>query len=320
MSLFKSYDDDRDSTLGEDIYPETETLRSSIMDYQYENGRRYHAYHSGSYWGPNDEKAKWHADLGHYLYKLLLRGKLYLAPIPKNPQRVIDIGTGTGIWAIEFADRHPSSAVTGTDLSPIQPTLVPPNLSFEIDDCCDEWLYALESFDFIHVRGLYGSVSDWDEFYVRAINHLKPGGYIEQAELSVNAKSDDHSTDGTVMEEWARAFFDAGDALCKSFRTVDEAKSKIIAAGFEDVTEHRFKCPIGEWPENPRLKELGKVMRLYLEEGVEDCSARLLPEVLMWSTEQVKDIQDRMRKALRDNAIHSYCEISVVHGRKPCRD
>jgi hypothetical protein len=29
---------------------ETTSLRSSILDYHYENGRRYHAYHSGAYW------------------------------------------------------------------------------------------------------------------------------------------------------------------------------------------------------------------------------------------------------------------------------
>ncbi|RMJ27813.1 hypothetical protein PHISP_01307 [Aspergillus sp. HF37] len=33
------------------------SLRSPITDYVYENGRRYHAYHAGEYWGPNDEKS-----------------------------------------------------------------------------------------------------------------------------------------------------------------------------------------------------------------------------------------------------------------------
>jgi tRNA G46 methylase TrmB len=38
-------------------------------------------------------------------------------------QQVLDIGTGTGIWAIDYADAHPDSTVIGVDLSPIQPTL-----------------------------------------------------------------------------------------------------------------------------------------------------------------------------------------------------
>ena len=37
----------------------------------------------------------------HELCLLLLHQKLYLAPI-KKPQRVIDLATGTGIWAIDF--------------------------------------------------------------------------------------------------------------------------------------------------------------------------------------------------------------------------
>ena len=32
---------------------------------------------------------------------MLLKGKLGLAPI-KDPQEVLDLGTGTGIWAIDF--------------------------------------------------------------------------------------------------------------------------------------------------------------------------------------------------------------------------
>lgn len=70
----------------------------------------------------------------------------------------------------EFADLHPSAEVIGTDLSPIQPQFIPPNLTFEVDDCCDEWIYK-NKFDFIHVRGLYGCVADWSEFYKDAYKY-----------------------------------------------------------------------------------------------------------------------------------------------------
>jgi len=40
----------------------------------------------------------------HHWYRLTLSGALFRAPIVKNPQMVLDIGTGTGIWAIEFGE------------------------------------------------------------------------------------------------------------------------------------------------------------------------------------------------------------------------
>lgn len=35
------------------------------------------------------------------MLKDLLCGKLYAAPIGDNPQKIIDLGTGFGEWAIE---------------------------------------------------------------------------------------------------------------------------------------------------------------------------------------------------------------------------
>lgn len=43
-------------------------------------------------------------DLLHHIYLLVLDGRLNLAPIAKDVQRVLDLGTGTGIWAIDFAE------------------------------------------------------------------------------------------------------------------------------------------------------------------------------------------------------------------------
>jgi methylase of polypeptide subunit release factors len=59
-------------------------------------------------------------DLENHLFLLLLDDKLHLAPL-LSPQRILDLGTGTGIWAINMADQYPSAEVIGTDLSPVQP-------------------------------------------------------------------------------------------------------------------------------------------------------------------------------------------------------
>ncbi|KAL1850094.1 hypothetical protein Plec18170_007192 [Paecilomyces lecythidis] len=98
--------DETDSLAGESIGSASylSSLSSSIRNYRYENGRRYHAFHEGAYLVPNDEEEQDRMDLLHHIYRLLLKGELNLAPIGSDPQRVLDIGTGTGIWAIQFAE------------------------------------------------------------------------------------------------------------------------------------------------------------------------------------------------------------------------
>lgn len=46
---------------------------------------------------------------------LITKGALYKAPIEK-PQRVLDLGTGTGIWCIDYATDHPEAEIIGIDL------------------------------------------------------------------------------------------------------------------------------------------------------------------------------------------------------------
>lgn len=53
------------------------------------------------YMMPNDERESDRLDMHHHLATLLLRGKLHVAPIAENPQRVLDVGTGTGICSLK---------------------------------------------------------------------------------------------------------------------------------------------------------------------------------------------------------------------------
>lgn len=69
-----------------------------------------------------------------------------------EPTNALDIGTGTGIWARDFARKHPRTNVIGTDLSLIQAENdMPPNLTFEREDSEEMWVFDYP-FDYIHWR------------------------------------------------------------------------------------------------------------------------------------------------------------------------
>jgi len=80
-------------------------------------------------------------------------GCLFLVLITPYLQKIIDIGTGTGMWVVEMGDLFPGAEVLGLDLLPIQPAWVPPNVKFVIDDVEDEWANGV-GWDFAHFRSM----------------------------------------------------------------------------------------------------------------------------------------------------------------------
>lgn len=65
--------------------------------------------------------------------------------------------------------------MVGTDLSPIQPELVPVNLVFHIDDVELEWEMEGTQ-DFIHGRNMLGSIGNWQLLFEYIFEILRLGG------------------------------------------------------------------------------------------------------------------------------------------------
>ncbi|KAF4884088.1 Secondary metabolism regulator LAE1 [Colletotrichum fructicola] len=117
--------DDAVSVLGS-ISSSSASVSSSILDYRTENGRTYHRYKDGKYSYPNDETESDRLEMQHNLFLVTYDNKLGTAPpndtsLGVEVKRVLDVGTGTGVWAVEFGDEHPEAEVLGVDLSAIQP-------------------------------------------------------------------------------------------------------------------------------------------------------------------------------------------------------
>lgn len=208
--------------------------------------------------------------------------------------------------------------MVGTDLSPIQPPFVAPNCKFVVDDACLEWTYPPNFFDFVHVRAMYGSVADWPAFYNEVFEHLKPGGWLEQLEMSIVFRSDDGTvTDDHVFSVWSRTFIEAGEKFGKTFRIADLARGYIEHAGFVQVVEKKFKLPVGGWSSDPKYKELGQWNLIHCEKGIEGWAMALLTRIMEWKYDEVQAFLGWMRTGLRNRRTHAYYNVVVVYGQKP---
>lgn len=311
--------DDQDSTYDERTLDSTQSVSSSIFEYEEVHGRTYHAYHEGKYYLPNDETEQERIDVMYHAYRVCMGDRLFLAPIGDNPSFILDIGTGTGIWAIDTADTYPSAAVTATDLSPIQPQWVPPNLKFQIADADEEWTFA-EKFDLIHTRVMHDcSLKSWPNMFARAFAALKPGGWIECQEMSHHRKSDDNSIPpNSYLTEWENLWTEAMQMIgmggtCNPERLVQQMKD----AGFEEVTCTLLKMPIGPWPKNKVQKEAGKLGYYNLYNGLEGLSVKLFTQVLGWPIDRLHALIAECRREMSKKSMHAYWPLYIVMGRKP---
>ncbi|RYP67123.1 hypothetical protein DL769_005828 [Monosporascus sp. CRB-8-3] len=252
--------DDIDSSLGDDNVSSTASLSASILEYRTLHGRTYHSSkHATEYWGPNDDRQMEAMDINHHFLTLSLGGKLHLAPLKDD---IEDYGP--------YA--HPDVEVIGTDLSPIQPVWCPPNLTFVIDDAEQEWTFAPNSFDFIYMRYLLGSIQDWPRLFKQAYAALKPGGYIESFESEPDFMSDDGTVKpDSALQRWSSLFIEGGRKLNRPFTVLsdDLQRKGIEEAGFVEINVTNRKAPVSGWPQDPGLQEIGQYAQLALEQDLE---------------------------------------------------
>lgn len=239
----------------------------------------------------------------HHWYKILLLGSLHLAPLT-SPRRILDLGTGTGIWCIEMGDKYPQAEIIGTDLSLIQPGSVPPNVQFEIDDWDDTWTYV-HPFDFIHSRFNSTAVSDWPALCQKAFAALRPGGWVEFADLT----NPPHADDGSLpLDSQVCEFFGNLTSGCSKVSRDLHAPKKwsryLRDAGFAHVQSRQFKVPVGGWPRDRRMKEVGVFEMETLREGLPAIGLGFFTRVLGWKPDEVEEFFVGVRKELDDKTIH----------------
>ncbi|KAK3401873.1 S-adenosyl-L-methionine-dependent methyltransferase [Sordaria brevicollis] len=310
---FEDYDDSDCSS----------SITESIRGHVYENGLRYHAYHAGKYAYPNDETEQCREDIKHTMSTMLLDGQYFLAPVEEALEEggeVLDLGTGIGLWPMQVAEKYPDAVITGIDLSPIQPSFVPENVHFIVDDMEDEWVDPENKYDYIHLRFALHTLKDRKTLMKRALRHLKPGGYFEIQEIDCsNTKCDDYTLTPETpypVRDYLK-YLDAGlRAMGADLSAIQHTAKEMREAGFEDVTEINKKLPLGLWPEDKKLRLCGLFWRTAVLDGLKGLCTRPF-QAIGFTPEEIEVFLVGVRKAVMDGSFHTWCPFTTVYGRKP---
>ncbi|KAH7303361.1 S-adenosyl-L-methionine-dependent methyltransferase [Stachybotrys elegans] len=306
---------DNDSAVGVDSDAVSTT---SLPKFQYatENGRTYHVHDQGKCILPNDAREMERLNDMHKIWVNTLGGEISLCrESDTRRQRVLDLGTGNGTWAIAYADAHLTAQVIGVDITPTQDTWVPPNVQFEIDDIEKEWTWK-RKFDFVFGRDLMGSIRDWAALLRSIFNNLNPGGWVEIQDYGY-PHPEGTEPPPTKLLEWRQEMVRASKALGKRIDMIEELEDLMMKEGFAEIRCVKKRIPLDNSSKNESLNQIGKSAADLFEAHLESISMIRFKDGLGYSIDEVIAYLSALRTELKKNHMSAYFEAHIIYGCKP---
>ncbi|KAK7219250.1 hypothetical protein V2G26_007253 [Clonostachys chloroleuca] len=271
---------------------------------------------------PIDEEEKTRLDIFHKFFLVARNNSLFSAPLDvESPLRVLDIGTGTGIWAIELSEKYPQMHVQGLDINMIQPEMIPRTMEPpKLHDVEGSWDTLRLDWDFIHVRTLFGSIQCWSTLYKKIFMHLKPDtGYVEQVEIDWAPQCDDNSLPpNSALHQWASRLLGGMDLYGRPMRVhPGQTRRRLALAGFTDINETVIRVCYSPWSEDGNAKEAGRWFNVGLSEGLMALSLSAMVTILGMSEKEVEVLCEKVRQEICTLSYHAYCRMYIWTARKP---
>ncbi|KAF4548696.1 Methyltransferase domain-containing protein 4 [Elsinoe fawcettii] len=303
----------------------------SIPEETYEeNGRLYHRWQKGVYWLPHDEEELERLDILHGLCynQDKLRMKLHkseLVPEPGQPVRILDIGCGTGYWAMEMADQYPQAEVIGTDLINCQPASIPANVSFRPRCNFNDrfWPFGEETFDMIHLGQITASSVSWPDMYSNVFKYLRPRyGHIEQLDFDIapHMASGYRFPPGSVIESWWRDLVKFSEEGGRPIAyDENETRYRLERAGFVDISHERVAVPWHWYRGLNENYQIGGTFQVTMVQGVGFDAYCMAPfsRVARMSKPAIDDYLRALKREIAETDLHIYSYFHIWTGRKP---
>jgi hypothetical protein len=82
-------------------------------------------------------------------------------------------------------------------------------------------------------------------------------------------------------------------------------------------TDDLHQIPIGPWPADPRLREIGLYQLEHALLSIESFTLGMLGRALSWSAEECQVIGAEVRREMRDPTNHLFTTLHFITGRRP---
>ncbi|KAJ4303194.1 hypothetical protein N0V90_002087 [Kalmusia sp. IMI 367209] len=263
-------------------------------------------------------------DLQHQMWLLTFQGRLHTTPLSPTLSSILDVGTGTGVWARSMARAFPKAEITATDLvlPPVRDDATP-NLRFLRHNAEDsEWTpFPLDHFDFIHARMVTSGIHDWPEFRAKCYRHIKPGGVLQLLDLSHPLRAETSEFDSIEASPLIAFVQLAGDSWRQDgldYRVTGKQIEGLKQVGFGHVEEETFRWPIGGWPEDDNEKRIGEMARENVTRFLSLAGKSILTNKGFMTEEKAEEaIQAAKEDLARTDEKKFYYVMKVHTARKP---
>lgn len=180
-------------------------------------------------------------DFQHFFLKGILQTN-HLAAIT-HPSALLDVGSGTGRWAIEMAQEFPNARVTGVDITPSVPK-APLNVQFVQHDILKGLPFPSDSLDYVHARLLVAAIPThaWAGLLREYIRVARSGGWIELFEGGTTFLNAGPFTQ-QYLSWWNQISQPRG--IDASF--ISRLPDLMQQLGYENVQSQLLHVPVGSW-------------------------------------------------------------------------
>ncbi|KAK8016904.1 hypothetical protein PG993_015093 [Apiospora rasikravindrae] len=227
------------------------------------------------------------------------------------PKRVLDVGTGTGEWALDFARENPASSVLGVDLVEVKTPPTESNCSFCVGDVEEEWQFSSAKFDYIYARSLARKFADTNRYLASVYANLNPGGFAEFQEWITELRCPNYSLEGTAIQKWNHGMHEAFKQIGQELDFIKNYPPKLAEAGFVNIQERRYPVPVTCWAPGKRLQRIGTLMRQNTAVVLDMYSETVFIGVLGWTKPELQILMRDVRNDLLNNNIHCYAVFLV---------